>query len=212
MKSKNSERFPPLMLITDRLIASQPLVKVVEAALEAGCCWVQIREKDLSDMAFLELAYEISDRARQYHAAVSINGRAHIAACLGADGIHLPQGMSAARIRSIVGDTKIIGVSTHSLQEAQSAVAEGADYITLSPIFPTSSRPGYGPALGLEILSLMAQSVPIPVVALGGVTPWNALDCLRAGAASIAVMGTVMRSSDPGGAVRKYLEAIGKAP
>ncbi len=89
------------------------------------------------------------------------------------------------------------------------AAAAGADYVTLSPVFESASKPGYGPCLGPESLRAAAARVPVPVVALGGVTAANAGSCLGAGAAAVAVMGPVMRAADPGAAVAELLAAIG---
>jgi thiamine-phosphate pyrophosphorylase len=94
------------------------------------------------------------------------------------------------------------------LPEAQTAIAEGANYVTMSPIFLTDSKPGYGPALGLENLRVMTQAIRAPVLALGGVTVDNAADCVRAGAAGVAVMGSVMRSPTPGTIIRDLIETL----
>ncbi|MGY8958828.1 MAG: thiamine phosphate synthase, partial [Alphaproteobacteria bacterium] len=123
-------------------------------------------------------------------------------------GVHLPQGQPVATIRRVMGAQKLIGVSAHSVVEAQTAIAEGANYITMSPIFPTESKPGYGPALELVGLAAVTQSVSAPVLALGGVTAENAVDCIRAGAAGVAVMGSVMRSKTPGAVIRDLIAAL----
>ena len=113
-----------------------------------------------------------------------------------------------AAIRRVMGAQMLIGASAHSLAEAQGAIAEGANYVTMSPIFPTDSKPGYGPALGLEGLAAMTQAVSAPVLALGGVSPANAADCVRAGAAGVAVMGSVMRSPTPGAVIRDLVATL----
>ena len=102
----------------------------------------------------------------------------------------------------------MIGVSAHSLAEARAAAADGADYVTLSPIFATESKPRYGPALGLETLASVSDSVALPVIALAGIGPDNAAACLDAGAAGVAVMGAAMRADDPKQLVSDLLAAI----
>jgi thiamine-phosphate pyrophosphorylase len=103
-------------------------------------------------------------------------------------------------------------MSAHSVEEMRRAAEAGADYATLSPIFPTASKPGYGPALGLAALE-QASRFPISVVALGGVSPATAPACLRAGAAAIAVMGGVLAAQDPSAALRAYRSVLaGCAP
>jgi thiamine-phosphate pyrophosphorylase len=91
----------------------------------------------------------------------------------------------------------MIGVSAHSVGEAGAAESAGADYATISPMFPTQSKPGYGPPIYLDGLKRVVGKVTIPLVALGGVTAATALSCRRAGASGIAAMGTIMRASDP---------------
>ncbi len=198
----------PLLLITDRAMARRPLREVAAAALRGGCRWLMVREKDLAEAALARLVQDIMDLARPYGAAVSVNGAAGVAADCGARGVHLPQGHGVAEARRAVGRDALVGVSAHSIEEAADAAAEGADYLTASPVFATASKPGYGPALGLEGLSRIAGAVDIPVLALGGVTRENAADCLAAGAAGVAVMGAVMRARDPEQAVADVLMSM----
>jgi thiamine-phosphate pyrophosphorylase len=101
-----------------------------------------------------------------------------------------------------------IGVSAHSAAEVAALFAAGADYVTISPIFLTDSKPGYGPALGLDGLAAAVATAKGPVVALAGINPGNARACLDAGAAGIAVMGEVMRAADPEATVRALLAAM----
>ena len=200
---------PPLLVITDRRLARRPLLAVIEAILTAGGRWVMVREKDLPEDELASLVRAIIRLARRVGGGVVVNTWASVAAACEADGVHLPQGLSVAEARRIVGPGRWVGVSTHNLEEALRAVEEGADYITLSPIFPSVSKPGYGPALGVETLRMVARAVSIPVVALGGITPENARACREAGAAGIAVLGSVMTAEDPGAIVRAYLSAWG---
>ena len=102
----------------------------------------------------------------------------------------------------------LIGVSAHDLDEARRAAEQGADYITLSPIFPSASKPGYGPALGLDGLRRVAARLAIPTVALGGIDADNAAACLEAGAKGVAVMGAVMAAADPERVVAGLVEKL----
>ena len=184
-----------MLLITDRTMARLPLERVVERALRGGCRWIMVREKDLDAAARLSLVETIVRVAEPYGAKVLVNGDLKAAEI--ADGIHLPQGHSCTNARTALGPDKIIGVSAHTVAEAGAAASAGADYVTISPIFPTRSKPGYGPPLYLDGLKRIVTRVSIPVIALGGVTAATALSCRRAGAAGVAVMGTIMRASDP---------------
>ena len=125
----------------------------------------------------------------------------------GADGVHLPSGSNPAIARASL-PSGLIGASAHSAAEAGALLRAGADYVTLSPVFLTASKPGYGPALGVEGLASAAAQAPGPILALGGVTAGNAALCLSAGAHGVAVMGEVMRAADPQAAVDAILGAM----
>jgi thiamine-phosphate pyrophosphorylase len=197
---------PRLLVITDRTMTKRPLAEVVEAAFKGGCRWLMLREKDLDAAAREALAAEIIALAEPYGAHVTIN-RDHVD---GADGVHLPQGYSVAEARRLTGEGGLIGVSAHSLHEARSAADAGVDYVTLSPIFLTASKPGYGPALGLDGLRHIADSIPTPIIALAGVDTDNAAACLEAGAAGVAVMGGVMGADDPEAATATLIDGINR--
>ena len=110
---------------------------------------------------------------------------------MGARGVHLPTGGDPREARAMLGDGAIIGVSAHSVEEAARSASCGANYVTLSPIYESASKPGYGPALGACALRAASQ-LAVPVVALGGVSLERVGACLEAGAAGVAVMGAVM--------------------
>ena len=129
------------------------------------------------------------------------------AVAAGAGGVHLPGGGDPKAARLLL-PSGLIGVSAHSPQEAAAQLAAGADYATLSPIFLTRSKPGYGPAVGLDALAEAARLAPGPVVALGGIDEGNIAACLKAGARGIAVMGEIMRAADPEAATRSLLAAF----
>ncbi|MGF1611747.1 MAG: thiamine phosphate synthase [Kiloniellales bacterium] len=197
---------PPLLVITDR---RQTRISLPEVALEvfaAGGRWLLLREKDLTHETRTALLHEILALAKPYDAQVTIS--ADLAAARTAHGLHLPRDGDVAKARSALGPEKLIGTSAHDLAEAQAAAAVGADYVTLSPIFASRSKPGYGPALGPEGLGEIARGLPIPVMALGGIEAGNAAACLAAGAAGVAVMGAVMAAADPGAAVAELLAAL----
>lgn len=195
---------PPLLVITDRRNAAYPLPTVVDAVFMAGGRWVMVREKDLDDTALAALARDVAARGRRHGATVVVNGLA----VEGCAGVHLPQGRDVAAMRRRLGRDALLGVSAHSEAEIVAAAHAGADYVTLSPIFLTASKPGYGPALDLAGLRAAAAASPVPVIALAGITPDTAADCLAMGAAGVAVMGAVMRADDPVATVRRYLEAL----
>lgn len=202
---------PPILVISDRHQARRPLDQVAAAVFAAGGCWFLLRDKDLAPAVRRQMLERIVALARPYRATVLLAGDPALAHAAGAAGVHLPDGGDVAAARGIFGAAALIGYSAHDLAGAAAAARAGADYVTLSPIFPSAGKPGYGPAWGLAGLREAAARLPVPVVALGGVTAETIADCLDAGAAGVAVMGAVMGAADPGAAV-EALRAKAVAP
>ena len=197
---------PPLLIITDRRQAERGLPDLAEAAFRAGARWLSLREKDLAPEAQLDLLRALVALAGRHGARVTLHGAPEAALAAGAAGVHLPAGAVVAAARRCLGPEALIGISVHNVAEL--GVASGADYVTVSPVFLSASKPGYGPALGLEGLSALVRRAPCPVVALGGVTAATASDCLRAGAAGVAVMGPIMRAPGPCREVEAVLRSL----
>jgi thiamine-phosphate pyrophosphorylase len=200
---------PTVLLITDRTQAAVPIETLVAGALEAGCRWILLREKDMPAAGRLTLLRRLIDLGEARGATVMVSADVAAAKQTGAAGVHLPVGGDPEAARCVLGARALIGVSAHSLEEAKSAQERGADYVTLSPIFASASKPGYGPALGLDALRASVSHLAIPVLALGGVGARTARPCLDAGAAGIAVMGEIMRAPDSVLAMRALLAALG---
>ncbi len=200
-----------LMLVTDRHLAAVPLDEVVREAIAAGARWIWLRDRDLPAAERRALAQRLIALARARGVRLTVGGDVALATEIGADGVQLPAGAPIAAARARLGASALIGVSAHGEADVAAAAAGGADYATLSPIFVSVSKPGYGPALGIASLA-RAAALGLPLIALGGVTPERADDCLRAGAASVAVMGEVMRAAARAGgvrdAVRRYAAAL----
>ena len=198
---------PTLLVISDRNQARRPLIEVAAATFAGGCRWFSLREKDLLAAERRALLAELVALARRYDATIKAHQDIDAVEAAGAAGVHLPGGGDPAMARRRLPHA-LIGVSAHSTSDAAALLRAGADYVTLSPIFLTGSKPGYGPALGLDALALAASVAPGPVVALGGIGLDNAAQCMAAGASGVAVMGEVMRAADPEAAVRRLLAAI----
>jgi thiamine-phosphate pyrophosphorylase len=198
---------PPLLVISDRSQARRPLVEIAEAAFRAGCRWFSLRAKDLPAAERLDLLRALVALGHGLGATIIAHEDLDAVDRAEAGGLHLPGGgdPAAARRRLPAG---LIGVSAHSPEEAAAQLRAGADYVTLSPIFLTASKPGYGPAVGLDALAAAARLSSGPVIALGGIDADNVAACLAAGASGIAVMGDIMRSADPETTVRRLLAAI----
>jgi thiamine-phosphate pyrophosphorylase len=198
---------PPLLVISDRRQARQPLQQVAEAAFAGGCRWFSLREKDLPPDERRALLGALVTLGRRFGAVVTAHEDIEAVAAVGADGVHLPSGGSPVAARARLPGA-LIGASAHSADEAAALLRAGADYVTASPVFVTASKPGYGPALGLDGLARIVAAARGPVVALGGITPENAAACLAAGACGIAVMGEVMRAADPQATVEYILRMM----
>jgi thiamine-phosphate pyrophosphorylase len=198
---------PPLLVISDRHQARRPLDEVAEAIFAGGCRWLSLREKDLPAAERRALLNALVLIGRRWKATVTVHEDVEAAVMAGAGGVHLPSAghPEAARARLPAG---LIGASAHSAAEASALLHSGADYVTISPVFITASKPGYGPAIGLDGLAEIGAQVPGPIIALGGIDAVNARPCLSAGASGIAVMGEVMRATDPRAVVETMLTAL----
>ena len=199
-----------LYAITDRYrCAPTPLADVVSELLDAGIAAIQLREKDLSGTELIELGRPIAELCRNYEAKLFVNTSTHIALEVGAAGVHLPESAASVTEVKVQADNGLsVGCSVHSLAAAERRAAEGADFVTYSPIYPTTSKPGYGPAVGIDGLAKVVENVRLPVFALGGITPDRVRECLAAGVFGVAVMSGIMFPENAGQQARRYLDAL----
>jgi thiamine-phosphate pyrophosphorylase len=189
---------PPVLLITDRKQTRRPLEEVVAGALRGGCRWVSLREKDLPAAEQAALALRLDRLAAPFCARLMLHGDPRIARETGLFGVHLPAGFDWRSARAALGPAAWVSTSAHSFDEVLAVAAASVDAVTLSPVFATASKPGYGPAFGLDALAESARLSPIPIIALGGITDGSRVRaCLEAGASGVAVMGVIMRAPDP---------------
>ena len=202
---------PPLLLVTDRHQARRPLVEVVAAALTAGCRWVSLREKDLPEDEQITLARMLAPIAWRNGARLTVHGEAALAKAANTDGVHLPSGSDPEAARKLLGPGKLIGVSIHTVTEAEAIDAAMVDYAIAGPAFETASKPGYGPEIGRKGLGEIAVAARVPIVAIGGLNATRAAEVLAAGPKGIAVMGSVMRAADPDREVRALLATVAGA-
>ena len=204
-----SSALDPLYLITDRHAPpSGGLPGALEAALTGGVRFVQYREKDLPFEERLRLGREVASLANEHGACLLVNGDIELAEALGADGLHLGKGTVSVSAVRTGGYAGVIGYSAHSGEEAAAAFAEGADFATLSPVFPTNSKFSSGPLLGLEAFERECAIAGGPVYALGGVGAQNASWCLERGARGVALIGAVLAADDPARAAREVRAAL----
>lgn len=199
-----------LYLITDRhQTQGRGLSQVVEAALQGGVKAVQLREKDLTTRELYELAYEMRKLTNRYGARLLINDRVDIALAVDADGVHLgADSMPTYRVRKLLGENKLVGVSCHNQISAIIAQEKGADFLTFGPVYYTPSKAIYGAPVGLDPLEQAAESVQIPVFALGGVNGGNIQEVTARGASGIALISAIISADDPNGASRQLLALL----
>jgi thiamine-phosphate pyrophosphorylase len=194
-----AERFPSLYLVTDRArTCGRPLLDVVEAALQGGVDAVQLREKDLPVAELFDLACTLGELCRRCSARLLINDRVDVALTADAGGVHLPvNSFTPPDARRLLGPAGLIGCSTHSLEEARAAADGGADFIVFGPVFDTPSKRPFGPPVGLSALAEVTRSVPLPVLAIGGMTAERAQAARRHGARGVAVVSAILEAADP---------------
>jgi len=200
-----------LYLITNRSLfeSDNNFLEASEAALMGGVRALQLREKNLTDCELIELGNQLRILTSNYNAKLIMNSRADIAKIINADGVHLTENSAHANeIKSTFPDL-IVGVSTHSLEAAQIAEAQGADYITFSPIYATPSKANYGPPQGLGLLRQVSQEVNLPVLALGGITLHRVSECLEQGAFGVALISDIWNSSHIKEHSFKYTQKFG---
>jgi len=188
---------PPLLLVTDRRQARRPLENVVAAALSAGCRWLSLREKDLAEDEQIALLRALLPMVHARGAKLTLHGEAGLAKTAGADGVHLPAGSDLAAARALIGSERLLGVSIHTVSEAEAIDPTFVDYVLAGPAFETPSKPGYGPEIGRKGFVEIARAARVPVLAIGGVNAARLGELVAAGAAGAAVMGGVMRANDP---------------
>ena len=196
-----------LYLITDRLLFDKnEFLNAVESALEGGVKALQLREKDLADEGLLELAQQMRALTAKYNSRLFVNTRADIAAKVGADGVHLAEDNTSITDVCKNFPGLLIGASTHSLERAQQAEAEGVDFITFSPVFDTPLKRKYGPPQGLDRLKKVTESTNIPLLALGGVKCNNLGSVLDSGAFGAALITGIWSSTNIKNEVKSFLD------
>lgn len=211
-ETTRAKNLPSLYLIADRVTcAPRDLEDVFADALDAGVRLVQLREKHLETRELCRLASRLQKRAERYDALMLVNAHARLAQDIGAAGVHLPAyGPAPSSIRQQYGDHLLIGRSTHSREECRAT--DGADFITISPIYSPGSKPGYGPGWGTGALRRATECSSLPAYALGGITPGRVAACRENGASGIAVMSGILAADDIRSAVTGYIEAWSSAP
>jgi thiamine-phosphate pyrophosphorylase len=199
-----------LYLVTDRhQTAGRPLLSVLKRALSAGVKAVQLREKDLGTRPLLKLAAELLSLTRKHGGLLFINDRVDLVMALGADGVHLrSDSMPVQAARRVLGPTRLIGASVHSVEEVLKAETEGADFVVLGPIYDTPSKRLHGDPIGLHLLEEASQQSHIPIFAVGGISLPRVQDVRRVGARGVALISAIFLSEDIESATSLLLHAL----
>lgn len=197
-------------LVTDRLLArGRVLVDVVLAAVRGGATVVQLREKESSARETLELGRALLDRLRPLGVPLIVNDRVDLALALGADGVHVGQGDLPPEVaRRLLGPKALVGLSITGPADLPTLDPAVVDYAGVGPIFPTGSKADATPALGLEELARLRRLLPVPIVAIGGITAANAAGVIAAGADGVSVVSAICSADDCAVAASALVRAV----
>lgn len=193
-----------LYAVTDRAwTGKQTLYEQVEAALKGGVTCVQLREKELDETLFIQEAKALCTLCRRYGVPFIVNDNVEIAIACGADGVHVGQeDLAAGEVRRRVGENMILGVSVHTVEEARQAVRDGADYLGLGAVFPTSTKTDVE-QMPNETLRAICDAVDVPIVAIGGINRGNILKLAGSGVDGVALVSAIFSAEDIEGACRE---------
>lgn len=185
-----------LYFVTDNKLSKQGIFKDTEQIIGAGCKTIQYRENEKNSKEMLAEAMQIKKICKEKNALFIVNNRVDIALAVDADGIHLGQeDMPLAVARKLLGK-KILGVTIHSIEEAKKAEQDGADYVSVSPIFETTTKKDAGAPAGTQLIKKTKIAVKVPVVAIGGINEQNLQQVLDSGADSIVMISAILNSDN----------------
>ena len=199
-----------LYLITDQyIVKGLSHIQIAEKALLGGIKFIQYREKQLSKRESYKIAFQLREITMRFGAALIINDDIDIAMAVDANGVHLGQDDFPAQMaRKILGNDKIIGLSTHSLKEVEEAQSLDVDYIGIGPIFKSATKDVREP-LGVDIIKEIKKISRVPVIAIGGINEENIADVMKAGADAAAVISAIISREDITAAVKGFIRRAG---
>ena len=200
-------------VLTDREWSrGRDMMTVATAALDGGATVIQLRDKHASTRTLIEEGLALRALTRERGALLIVNDRVDVALAIEADGAHVGQeDLPVAMARRLLGPDRILGVSAATVQEAREAVAAGADYLGVGPIFATATKADAGPATGTRLLTACAREFSLPLIAIGGITLENAAQVIQAGANGVAVITAVVHAEDIPGAARQLRSIVDAA-
>lgn len=216
MENGSSERVPSaknclwgIYVILDSKIAGRPHDEIVAEAIRGGARVIQLREKALPRREILTLARTLARLCKEAGVAFIVNDHPEIAAEADADGAHIGQeDMSVQEARRILGHQKILGVSTHTFDQALAAMSQPVDYISVGPIFPTRTKENTWPVVGPELVERVRRITTLPITAIGGIKKHDVKSLVLAGADNIAMISEIMLARDIAQYVRELVESF----
>ena len=199
-----------LHILTDTVLQSRfSHVELTKLAIRGGADTIQFRQKTGVTREIIEIAQKLKQICTDSGVAFIVNDRVDIAIAAGADGVHLGQDdFPLPLARKLLGEDRILGGSAVTLEEARKCLTEGADYIGFGPVFPTASKEDAGPVTGINLLKQVVETIPLPIIAIGGISVENTPEVIQAGSHGIAVISAVCCQENPEQATRALYKAL----
>jgi thiamine-phosphate pyrophosphorylase len=201
---------PRLYVILDSALLTIPVEDCAQELADAGVRLLQYRAKDTPALNMLNVSRKLASLTIPRGASFIVNDRPDVAILAEATGVHVGQeDLDVEAAREVVGTEKLVGVSTHNLEQFRVAAETSADYIAVGPIFATSSKANPDPVVGTDLVRRVRDLSNKPIVAIGGITLENAASVIEAGADCVAVISDILRAPDRGQRAKQYLEILG---
>ncbi|UCF83851.1 MAG: thiamine phosphate synthase [Desulfobacteraceae bacterium] len=201
-----------LHVLTDTVLQSRlSHTELTQLAIAGGADTIQYRQKSGPTREMIEIAQNMKQLCKEAGVTFIVNDRLDVAIAVEADGVHLGQeDFPIPLARELLGEGRIIGGSAATIAEARNCLSEGADYVGFGPVYTTTSKDDAGPVSGIGILKQVVETIPLPIIAIGGVDAQNTPEVIRAGAHGIAVISAVCCQDDPEQATNSLFQALHK--
>ena len=204
------EKIGKLHVLTDTLLQSRfSHIELTKQAIAGGADAIQFRHKQGSTREMIQVATEMKRLCNEKRVIFIVNDRIDIAIASEADGVHLGQDdFPIPLARKLLGDNRIIGGSAATMEDAKKCLSDGADYVGFGPVYPTGSKDDAGPVSGIDTLRKIVETIPLPIIAIGGIDEVNTPEIIKTGAHGIAVISAVCCKENPEEATKGLYEAM----